>query len=146
MAGNLAHGAVNNLYVVVHNEAPPGPEEWKAYVDAMALEAPRMRALIVHSYGGGPNTVQRQYVADMWKRVGKNPPIAVISSSRTTRGVVTALNWVLSQEIKAFPIGAEERAFEYLGLDAREQAAARACIKQLQSRLADAPANAGISG
>ncbi|MEL6339125.1 MAG: hypothetical protein AAFP04_03035 [Myxococcota bacterium] len=127
-----------DIMIVVHRDEAPGDDEWAAYVAEMerATRAGEMRALLILTPGVGPNAKQRNVVTSMWKRVGENPPTAVITPSRFVRGVITALNYFLPRQITAFSPGEELEAVACVGGAPATRDAILERLGQLNARLA----------
>lgn len=60
--------------------------------------------------------------------------VAVVTASRTARGIVTAISW-FNREIKAFAPAKHEDAFVYLELTPSETAKTLECVREMASRL-----------
>jgi hypothetical protein len=120
MAGvTLRYGlAPGGVYLVVHGSKPPPLDEWKLYVEDMEghARAQALRVLFILSGGGGPDAVQRKWVAQMWKRLGGNPPIIAVAPRRVSLGVVIAMNWFLTNPIRTFSMDEIDEALKQLAL------------------------------
>jgi hypothetical protein len=106
------------VYLVVHGHKPPQHEEWKRYVEDMEehARAGSLRTVFILSAGALPDALQRKCVTQMWQRVGTNPPIIGVGHGRLSRGVVTAINWLLSRPMRLFSTDEFQSAVEQLAL------------------------------
>lgn len=134
---SMLHEMVGSVMVVVHNLESPPYHEWDPYLRAMESErkAARLDAMIVRSRGGGPNARQRREVTEMWKRVGGNPPIAVVTESTMARGLSAALNFFLPSGIRVYPPSDSTRALEDLKCDPSAVAQIERKISEMLRRL-----------
>jgi hypothetical protein len=75
--------------------------------------------LLIHGDGGSPSSKQRARIAEYWKTSGrKTPRTAMLTNSMVTRGVLTAITWLLrDSESKAFPLDAFQDALAWLHFD-----------------------------
>jgi hypothetical protein len=92
---------VENVIVTVHTSKAPSSEEWSAYLEAVLAagrlfgnDLGRCRHL-VFTDGGGPDADQRAAAAKMSDQMnGKTMPVAVLTTVRFVRVIVTALHWL----------------------------------------------------
>lgn len=142
---NMAYAMTGGgVYVVVHDEIDPTPDVWREYVNEMEKQAPKIRGLAVYSLGGGPKAAERRYVADMWTRVGVNPPIVLVTPVLMVRTVVTALNWFLSRPIETFPPADFDRAMDKLDLAKAERTEVRSRFSRMGQALGFDPFDAAV--
>lgn len=113
----MADELVAGTLVVVHKPEPPSSSEWTVHCREIAKRRPGLRGVIVVANGSGPNTLQRQELQEVWG-AATPPPIAIMTRSSVLRGVLTALNWFMSNRLKAFRETDFDGAFDYLGLEA----------------------------
>ena len=79
-----------------------------------AALAKRVRALLVVTDGGGPNAAQRKVIVEAY---GPAPvPVAICSSSRAARAIVTAISWFYPQPMRSFERSDIPRALQFLGI------------------------------
>lgn len=122
MSQTMKHGLVETTYLVVHGSAAPGDAEWDDYTAAMERSAPVIACVFVYSLGGGPDSRQRRTVADVWRRVGKTPPISVVGPMTPfVRGVVTALSWFVGSSMRLWSPSDIGFAFDHARLCEPEQ-------------------------
>lgn len=96
-------GRVGSIYLVVHPEQAPSSLDWDEWLKDIEREAPSIDGVLVYTEGGGPDARQRKLTAEMWERRGYMPPVALVSGSPLVRVIVTALNYFLSNPIRAYP-------------------------------------------
>lgn len=100
----------NHLMLAVFGEQSPPDDEWQEYLRVMTKIEPD-DLLFILSAGGGPALMQRR---DLEQVTGHHRGrVAVVTTSRMARGIVTALSW-MEKNIKAFDPGRRNDAFEYL--------------------------------
>ncbi len=96
--------------LAVYTENPPGDEEWAEYLRVVGDLQPK-DAMLILSAGGGPSLMQRRDLEEATSHhTGR---VAVVTTSRIARGIVTALSW-LDRNIKAFDPTHRDAAFDYL--------------------------------
>lgn len=128
---NTAWELCGNVFVIVHNQNNPTDEEYKNTLDAYEKHQGQFDSILIHSEGGGPNSKQRKMTADFWK--GKEIPKTVImTSSVMTRGIVTALSWILPQQrLHAVDKNDFGQAFQILNIENHRQSVLHATIMRL---------------
>lgn len=96
--------------LAVFGEQSPPDEEWEEYLRVMKDIEPDDLIFIL-SAGGGPALMQRR---DLEQLTGHHRGrVAVVTTSRMARGIVTALSW-MEKSIKAFDPTRRKDAFDYL--------------------------------
>jgi hypothetical protein len=109
--GTMVQAMVDGIRIIVIGPRAPSDEEWDQHlVDAEACLT-ATRGVLVFSPVAGPTSRQRA-------ALGKHPallarPTAIVSASRLTRGIVTAVSW-LGGRPRAFSPDAVELAFDFL--------------------------------
>ena len=114
IGSTLSYDALGSLVLFVNGERAPDREEWKTYVAFLkerAAEHATVR-LVVVSGSAGPDSVQRQQLADSVS--AKQLRTAVVSDSVVARGVVTAFRWY-GLDVSAFKSSAIDEAYAYVG-------------------------------
>lgn len=78
------------------------------------------RALLISTHGSaGHTSKQRGRIAEFWRSAGrKPPPVALLSDSALSRGVLTAIGWLLENPFKAFSPSEVGEALAFLGASA----------------------------
>ncbi len=107
---------VGELMLVVHSPAPPDSKEWSAYCDyasaARRRAGGRLMTLVLSEHDAGPNAGQR---AEYQQKVaGTGNRIAVLTSGKVTRAILTAMSW-FNPDIAAFELTQVHEALDYLG-------------------------------
>lgn len=112
---------IENLLVVVHTTESPTDQEWRHYLDvslAMGRDLGgdlRRGKILVVTDGGSPGIAQRSLAVKSAEQMhGARMPIAVLSSSRFVRILVTSAGFVLN--MKAFTPAEVQALFDFLGL------------------------------
>jgi hypothetical protein len=78
--------------VCAHSEEAPSDAEWDEVMDVMSkLPHPERTRVLVFTYGGAPNSLQRQTLNEIVKN--KKLPVAVLTHSLLAKGAGTALRW-----------------------------------------------------
>ena len=128
-------GKAGNVGVFVHGHKEPREKEWRDSIDQLAAQADTMKGVLVYTLGGGPNSTQRKYLADMWLRRGAMLPTALVTPSSVVRGIVTALNWVLPKPIRTFSPDQVQEAMRFLQLDDDDARIAVAKLAEFRAAL-----------
>lgn len=106
---------VRGVCVGVHTSRAPSSAAWLAHCDNIrALQEP-LRAVLIYTAGGGPDSGQRQALrtAMLGRPV---PPTAIVTGSAVARGIITSLNWFRrDNHIACFAPDAFDEALRYLG-------------------------------
>ena len=91
--------------------------DWDHNLDVSRRHVSSLRGVLVagHPDSPGVSARQRQRGAEMWKRIGVDPRIAVLTNSIFQRGIVTAVSWVTPGVIRAFPVHAWRGAAAFAG-------------------------------
>src|SRR5690349_230705 len=117
----MKFGRVGRAYVCIHPDLAPSDADWKALMADVEQQARQISGLFVYAAeGGGPNAVHRKQIIEMWARVGRPPPIAVVASSPAVRAMITAINYFLPRPIREFSLDAMGEALEYVGVPPSE--------------------------
>src|SRR5687768_13445407 len=90
------------LAVTVNTDVDPSDADWDAFLKDLAAVAPGLRGVLVYTSGPGPSVSQRARGNAVLAKAPANLPIAVMTSSRVARGIVTAFSWAVDRNIKAF--------------------------------------------
>jgi hypothetical protein len=86
----LAHGRLQDVKVIVHYTMVASEEDWAKFMtDAQAMET--MQGLLVVAGGAKLEVDQRNDIRALYDK--HKMKIGVLSDSRITRGVITALGW-----------------------------------------------------
>lgn len=133
MVTTMRYAPQGKVLVTVHSAEPPSDEEWARYLEASKSHLGFLRASLIITDGGGPNSRQRALLTERYPEFGP-VPVAVVSDSPLTRGIVTALHW-LGKNIRAFRPTALADAFEYLAVPGPETEALLHRVAVLRSEL-----------
>jgi len=88
----LAWEAVGKVLLVVHATRPPAREEWNKFLDECG-SIRTVRGCLVLASDVQLDALQRKEIGNLVKRMGIER-VAVITGSRVTQSVVTALGWL----------------------------------------------------
>jgi hypothetical protein len=121
-------------FIVQTAFAAPSDDEWRKLLDFMRANKDTVRAAVVFVHGDNALTAkQRSELADVIKLMRPGFRTAVLTESRVTRGVLTALNWLTKKQddSRAFPLDGFDDAMAFLRANADESRAARELAKKL---------------
>jgi hypothetical protein len=121
----------SGLMLAIYGDGTPESGEWKDYCTVMSTMGDTDNMLIF-SAGGGPNLMQRRDLEQITNRLRGS--VAVVTSSRVARGIVTAISWV-KKEIKAFNPDQRQAAFDYLRLEPKQAEEAMRVALELSREL-----------
>ncbi len=133
MVTTMRYAPQGQVFVTVHGTEPPSDDEWARYLEVSKTHFGSLRASVVITEGGGPNSRQRALLTERYPEFGP-VPVAVVSDSPMTRGIVTALHW-LGKNIRAFRPTDLAGAFEYLSVPVAEREALLHRVAVLRSEL-----------
>ncbi|PRP91263.1 hypothetical protein ENSA5_56760 [Enhygromyxa salina] len=119
------------LHIVVHTEESPSDEDWDKYLADVVEHAAGCKGVLVYTRRAGPSAQQRARSNAAFESFGSDSLVAIMTGSRLTLGIVTAVSWVVGGNIKAFSTHDFEGAAAHLGLDPTERIRARIVLKQL---------------
>jgi hypothetical protein len=91
------------------------------------------RCLVVTD-GGGPTVKQRRDLDARLQRAAELRT-AVITESAATRAMLAAVAWLSRNQIKCFRAAELNKAFDYLGLDAKGQQLMREAIRRASEKM-----------
>jgi hypothetical protein len=130
MPKHMGWVVLGDLLVVAHDEHSPNDDEWHAFVREYRAHAPKLRALLVYSLGGGPISAQRKQLLEMLTSLPHVPTAFMVTSSALMRGVVTAMSWFLpaAKRARTFRLDEVDQVFAILGLDAATRTATRRAL------------------
>lgn len=106
----------SRMLIAMFSKDSPSDAEWARYIDAIANMGDEVWVL-AYSSGGGPTVAHRRQLEDaLGEREGR---AAVVTTSRTARGIVAAIRW-FNRDIKAFAPGEWAAALEFMNVEASE--------------------------
>lgn len=134
MARTLAFKVLPHCVVVVGSAVAPNDADWQAYIDGCRplVDKPTVPPFLIVTDGGSPSPTQRKMVYDIVK--DKVIRQAVITPSKLTVGIITAISW-FNKGIKAFAPDKLDAAFEYLEIDPTKRAGLMAEVTALQRQI-----------
>ncbi|NVB37327.1 hypothetical protein G6O69_05755 [Pseudenhygromyxa sp. WMMC2535] len=119
------------VHVVVHTPQDPSDEDWQAYLEDVTKHAAKIKGILVYTQRTGPSASQRAASNKAFSETNGDMKVAIMTSSRMTKGIVTALSWVVGGNIKAFSTKDFQGAVASLGLDYEETLHAKVALKTL---------------
>lgn len=132
---SVAYQKIENLIVLVHGDTSVRDEDWEPYAnflhDHRAYADSGQRVLVVSPGGHGPNAKQRNLISAQLKQA---IPTAVLTNSRTARGIVTALSW-FNSAIRAFAVDDFSAALAYLGIPAGQREQVQEMVARLRQQV-----------
>ena len=131
----LIRQLTDTLVVAVYGESSPTDADWERYM-AVVKGLTKPYRMVIFSAGGGPTTMQRRDVEEVTN--GQQSRVAVVTTSRVARGIVTAIAW-FNRDIKAFEPTKHVEAFTYLGLDDAERTKVLVAAKEMATELGVPP-------
>jgi hypothetical protein len=117
MKKNMAVQRVEHCFVVVFGTEDPTNREWLDYLTMVERVGLDRYVQLVFTAGGAPTWFHRRYLAQVMD--GRVVPVAVISTSRRVRLVVSAMA-MLNRGIRVFGPRQLPAAYNYLHLRAKE--------------------------
>ncbi|MCA9653446.1 MAG: hypothetical protein H6712_11250 [Myxococcales bacterium] len=134
VSARFACAVVGNAVVGVHGPDDPNDADWTAYLNAgrEIMATGQDLCVLAYSLGGGPNSVQRSQVNDLFKN--RPQRVAVMLNSALARGAVTALSW-FNNRIKAFNLEQVDEACRHLELSEAHTRRVKAALERLREQL-----------
>lgn len=128
----LAYTHIDDLYVVVHPTADPAPDHWTHMIEDVISLHGRLTGCLVVAGNVKLDARQRSQLADVLR--GEKIQVAVLISSPVTRGIVTALGWLVGG-YRAFEMSRLEDAMDHLGIPVGRRDRVRATVAEMRQRL-----------
>ena len=127
---------IDGVQLLFVGERAISDEDWDHNLDQVRKYAKTMRGVLVagHPESPGINATQRRRGADVWREVGVDPRIAILTDSTFQRGVVTAIAWVTPGTIRAFAVADWRAAATFAGAEPRTLPKLRIALEQHASR------------
>ncbi len=113
MEGKLvAWRIVGVTLVCAHSEDAPSDADWEELLEVIRkLPHPERMRVLVHTYGGAPNSLQRAALSDVLKNM--KLPVSVLTPSRLAKGAGTALRW-FNPFLRIFDADDVEKALDHI--------------------------------
>jgi hypothetical protein len=148
MDKTMGYKYVEKIHVVVHTADNPSNAEWDDYLHDIGEKQHEIQGVVVYSAGGGPNAAQRSRLTAVWGNQ-KNKPVALMSSSRIFRGLITALVWVMPKHpMRVFAVDDMEGACGHVRASPSQRSLVEDTIASLKRELgmrdAKMTSNAGV--
>ena len=115
----MGHRAERDILFVRHRELAPTDRDWQAMLDDLGerLRPGGLYRILVRTDNAGPNSLQRNAINQLATSKRATLRVAVMSTSRLVRGIVTAFSWMGTLQIRSFGDADLAGAIAYLGLD-----------------------------
>jgi hypothetical protein len=130
---NMTFRMVEGIHVSVCLQENPTDGEWEAYIEDLGRSLPEMTGLLSCSGGGGPTPPQRRAINRFWSAQTKKVPLAIVTTSKVVKILVTALSWVMGDRIRGFT--SIDEALEYLELSPDRREPVQAAVEDLRASL-----------
>jgi len=113
---SLAFGKTDQCIVLINGRHPLSDPEWKAYLDfvRLAVEREGIYRVLVWTAGAGPTSKQRHQGIEIFKSHAGTLRAAVLSSSPSARGILSALSWFVKLQYRVFAPHDMDAALSYL--------------------------------
>jgi hypothetical protein len=108
--------------------------DWRKLLDYMLAHKDSIKAGLVYVHGDdGLTAKQRSELADVIKSMRRGYRTALMTESRVTRGVLTALSWLTKKQddSRAFPLDGFDEAMTFLGATADETRSVRELARKM---------------
>jgi hypothetical protein len=122
--------------LLVHRPVPIDNAEWQEFLDvaeSIARAKGGVEVLVRTEEKGGPDAGQRADLNDRFANLKMR--VAVLTSSRITRGIAMALSWLKVIDIKALPPNDVDSALDFLETSDDERAEIIAALRRLEQRI-----------
>jgi hypothetical protein len=129
---NMRFKVIDQTFIVVYGASNPTNEEWEEYLGEVERQGFESTVQLIVTEGGGPDSLQRKLLNEKLK--GRSVPVAVVSRSTITRGVVTALSW-FNTKIRAFMPSDFAGALRYLGVPEAQRPTLEREVNELRLQL-----------
>lgn len=136
----MAVASHEHVVVAVHTEKPPSATEWAEYmalINEVVQTHSRVRTLVSTVGKGGPSSVQRVDLNEFGKV--HDHRLSILTDSRLARGIVTALGWLGSVQIRAFAPSDIGPALDYLQVSPTMGPTLLQLIEQARTQLTGPP-------
>ena len=124
------------VMVQIHYGTPPD-EEWNAVVGHLEERLSSLVGVLAIAVGeGGPNTAQRARLNAALEKMPEETHFALLSDSRVTRGILTAINWLSGRKKQShvFSVDDLESAVEALRLTPAQAQEVRDAVARLKAQ------------
>lgn len=134
MTRTLVWELVGPVFVIAQGETEPTDDDYSGALRGYAQHLGKFTGILVYTIGGAPNAAQRKATSEFWR--GKELPVTVVmTSSAIARGAITALNWVLPQQMKAVKADDFAAAFANMNTPAEYHAQVRDAVARLRPQV-----------
>lgn len=134
MRPTMMYTVIKSVAVMLHTKDSPSEGEWDETISRIDRDFGRYSCALIITEGGGPSTMQRGQMTDVFERKSFKGKVAVVTVNRIARGIVTALSW-FNPNVKAFSTVQVDAALAYLEVPATDQDMVRGEIRRLRVQL-----------
>lgn len=134
----FAWDIVDDVAIVVHGAGSPAAQEFRECLAALERLDGRLRGMLAVAAGGGPTALQRAEIVRRFRRL-RHVPFILVSDSRFSRGVFTALGWLLPdarRNMRAFARKDVDAAVECLAREPARRRRVQTAVLALEERVA----------
>ena len=128
----MLHQVRGDVMISVQGDVPLGDDDWDDFLNAVR-GATSVKAFLISADNHGPNARQRAKLQS--NRTVYPYPKAVVTTSMTVRGIVTATSW-LGTNIRAFSPDRIDEAFDYLDIAPDFRTSLLEIVALMKTRLA----------
>ncbi len=124
-------------FLIAHSSKEPTDADYDDALRGYQTHLGHFDGILISSLGGGPNFAQRKRTTEFWR--GKSMPRTVVmTSSPLTRGIITAMNWFLTESpILATSFADYETALRHLGVSPARGSDVETAVNELHGGLGD---------
>lgn len=132
VGSTMAWDRVGRVVICVSAGASIDQQDWVDFIRwARTGSVPvKDSVALVHSFGGGPNALQRGMLTDMFAAEDAKPRTSILTDSAVVRGFGIALSW-FNPQIRVWSPEKIEQAFDHLGLDKHERSEGTQVLDEL---------------
>jgi hypothetical protein len=116
VGSTVSVGFDHGFLVIAHPHDAPSKEDWEYVCRAIREYHAAARGQLVLTFGGVPDAAQRKRALMELPEGFVPQPVAVLTDSIAVRGVMTALNWLLNDNHRAFALTDAAGAAQHLGI------------------------------
>jgi hypothetical protein len=104
------------VQVIVHGNSPPASKDFEVYLAEIERTAAGIHGVVMYTTGGLPTPRQRRSVANVWARLGRSVPVAVVSPRLAVRMLIEGVHSVAGRDVAAFVPLEIEQALAHVGV------------------------------
>ena len=134
----MNHRMTPSMLYIRHRAQQVSDREWKEMLDDLGeyLSSNKVLRTLVKTDNAGPNPKQRNALNELMLLKGASSRTAVMSTSILVRGIVTALSWMRTQDIRSFGDEDYAGALRFLDVPGVELATVIRTIAEIERTVA----------